>query len=68
MELHRIAKLKQPIEEDRDLVRRSIMALQRGRNPGAAAQVARRKFFDDAGNIKPYVSIVDRIEDLVMEG
>lgn len=67
MELHRIAKLKQPIEEDPDLFRRQIMSMQRSRNPTAATTVARKRFFDDQGNIKPYVSIVDRIEDLVME-
>jgi len=66
--LYPAAKRMQPIEVEVDSIRNQIMALTRGRNPNLAQRRARSRFEDEHGNLKPYVSIVDKIEELLLEG
>jgi len=68
MELYRAAKITQPVEPDIDTIKDRIMQLTRSRNPVFASMQARKKHMDGEGNLKPYESIVDKIEELILEG
>lgn len=62
MELYRSAKHYEPKETRGDLLRDRLMDMNRRRNPARTESYLRSKITDSKGNLKPYVSIVDRIE------
>lgn len=62
MALYPLAKHYTPEEKHVDPLRDRIMAMNRRRNPLGSDRYLRSKLITDQGELKPYVSIVDRIE------
>jgi hypothetical protein len=62
MDIYRTAKFYEPDESKGDSVRDAIMAMNRRRNPVQTERYLRGQLTDSNGSLKPYVSIVDRIE------
>lgn len=67
MELYPIAKKLAPEEPAPDMMRNRLLQMNRQRNPIFAKTQALKRHSDEQGNLKPYVSIVDRIEEYLAE-
>jgi len=63
--LHQHAKHYEPDEVTGDGMRDRLMAMNRRRNPVKTERYLRNKIVNEKGELKPYVSIVDRIEQQV---
>lgn len=63
--LHPHAKHYEPDEVTGDGLRDRLMAMNRKRNPVKTERYLRNKITTEQGQLKPYVSIVDRIEQQV---
>ena len=61
-----VAKANQAMAPESD-IRDRLLAMNQRRNPNFNASLAKKQFQTEDGHIKPYVSIVDDIERLVME-
>lgn len=62
IELYRLAKFYEPQDRRGDTLRDQLMEMNRRRNPARTEQILRRKLLNEDGELKPYISIVDRIE------
>ena len=62
-ELYSTVKHNEPVEVSGDRMRDAIIAMDRRRNPRMVEAAARSRNADEGGGLKPYVSIVDRIEE-----
>jgi hypothetical protein len=67
MALYETAKFYEPEERYGDGLRDQLMAMNRRRNPVRTERYLRSKLLDDQGQLKPYVSVVDRIEHELLE-
>lgn len=68
MELYRMAKHFEPQEKSGSGIRDRLTEMNRRRNPLAVEKKLRSRLMDEDGNLKPYVSIVDRIEKEMLRG
>lgn len=68
MEFYRLAKHYDPVETTGDELRDRLMDLNRRRNPGRVEKLMRTRLYNEQGDLKPYVSIVDRIEKELFRG
>lgn len=66
MAIYETAKFYQPDERYGDTLRDALMAMNRRRNPTGTERYLRNKITTEQGTLKPYVSIVDRIERELM--
>jgi len=67
MVLYSTSKFYEPDENTGDLMRDKLMMMNRRRNPVRTERYLRDKITNDKGELKPYVSIVDRIEKALVE-
>lgn len=65
MELHYAVQKLQPVEVPTSSMREAILSMNRRRNPGATNAMQRRVTEED-GEVRPYVSIVDEIENYLL--
>lgn len=66
IELHAAALHHEPIAAD-DGIQARLMAMNRRRNPRRTESSLRQRNYDKRGNLKPYESIVDKIEQNMIE-
>lgn len=65
--LYETSKFYEPDEQAGDPLRDRLMMMNRRRNPVRTERYLRDKITNDKGDLKPYVSIVDRIEKALVE-
>jgi len=68
MALHETAKHYEPNEVTDNGLRDRLMNMNRRRNPVRTERYLRNRIVNDQGELKPYVSIVDRIEERLVGG
>lgn len=66
--LYESAKFYEPEERHRDPLRDKLMEMNRRRSPIHTRNLLKERLKDQEGNLKPYVSICDRIERMVVGG
>lgn len=66
--IYRLAKHFQPANHNNDDIRDRLMAMNMRRNPVQTDRLLRNRITDDKGELKPYISIVDRIEKEIFAG
>lgn len=66
MDIYSTAKFYEPEEKRGDELRDLIMMMNRRRNPVGTERFLRDKITGEGGELKPYVSIVDRIEEYLL--
>lgn len=67
MALYSTSKFYEPDERSGDPLRDRLMMMNRRRNPVRTEAYLRDKITTDKGELKPYVSVVDRIERALVE-
>lgn len=65
--LYETSKFYEPNESSGDNLRDRLMAMNRSRNPVRTERYLRNRITSDKGELKPYTSIVDRLEHALME-
>lgn len=66
--IYKTAKFYDPEEVKEDKLRNRLIAMNRTRNPRGTTAYLRSRNVDEKGQLKPYVSIVDRIEEHIIKG
>ena len=67
MALYETSKFYEPDEKYGDPLRDRLMSMNRSRNPVRTDRYLRGKLSTGQGGLKPYVSVVDRLEKALME-
>lgn len=65
--LYETSKFYEPNESSGDNLRDRLMAMNRSRNPVRTERYLRNRITTDKGELKPYTSVVDRLENALME-
>lgn len=68
LELYHTARHLKPVNLDTNTMQSRILSFNARRAGLSVHQEARRKLYDDEGNIQPYTSVVDRIERMIIGG